>query len=169
MPTKMDALSKKWSFREKSNQFFAFVYVFLIRQDHFVDNYLNINLKTGMLLKYAFCLPYHNYYVFSLIIMISIVNFLFGVYISQLIRYSRMLFFVIIIAIATGLLLTSQLQETFNWLCKIYNYTPLWYLLPLSKDWTVYLDTCWPQCLLPYNVSYTLEIEILISSKYQFS
>ena len=79
---------------------------------------------------------------FFLIIMISIVNFLFGVYISQLIRYSRMFFLVIIIVIATGLLLTSQLQETFNWLCKIYNYTPLWYLLPLSKDWTVYLDTC---------------------------
>jgi hypothetical protein len=43
-------------------------------------------------------------------------------------------FFLIIIAMTTGLLLTSQLQETFNGLYKIYNYTPLWYLLPLSKD-----------------------------------
>ena len=42
----------------------------------------------------------------------------------------------------------------------------LQYLLPLSKDWTVYLDTCWPQCLLPYNVSYTLEIQILISLRF---
>jgi len=63
MPTKMDTLFKKWSFREKSNQFFVFVDIFPIRQDNFVDNYLNINLKTGMLLKYVFCLPYHNYYV----------------------------------------------------------------------------------------------------------
>ena len=39
----------------------------------------------------------------------------------------------------------------------------LQYLLPLSKDWTVYLHTCQPQCLLQYNVSYTIEIEILIS------
>ena len=39
----------------------------------------------------------------------------------------------------------------------------LQYLLPLSKDWRVYLDTCWPQCLLQFYVSYTLEIDIFIS------
>jgi len=42
----------------------------------------------------------------------------------------------------------------------------LQYLLPLSKDWTVYLQCrhlLTAQCLLQYNVYYTLEIEILIS------
>jgi hypothetical protein len=45
---------KKWSFHQKSNQFFAFVYVFPIRQDNFVDKYLNINLKTGIAVKICF-------------------------------------------------------------------------------------------------------------------
>ena len=168
MPTKMDTLFKKCSFREKPNQFFAFVDIFPIRQDNFVDNYLNINLKTGMLLKYAFCLPYHNYYVILHSLWYPLLTFYFESISLSWYDIPEILF-LLIVAMTTGVLLTSQLKETFNGLCKIYNYTALWYLLPLSKDWTVYLDTCWPQCLLPYNVSYTLEIEILISPKYQFS
>jgi hypothetical protein len=36
------------------NEFFAFVFVFPIRQDNFVDKYLNINLKTGIAVKICF-------------------------------------------------------------------------------------------------------------------
>ena len=106
MPTKMDTLFEKWSLRQKSNQFFAFVYVFPIRQDNFVDNYLNIYIKTGILLKYAFCPPQQNNYVFLNQYDIHCLLSIWSVYLSV-----PEIVFAIIISLTTGLLLIRSSQN----------------------------------------------------------
>ena len=100
MPTKIDTLLKKCSFRQKSNQFFAFVYVFPIRQDNFFDNYLNIYINTGMMLKYAFCLPQQNNYDIHCLLFIC------SVYLSI-----QEIVFAIIISLTAGLLLIRSSQN----------------------------------------------------------
>ena len=108
-PTKMDTLFKKWSFRQNSNQFFAFVYVFPIRQDNVVDNYLNINLKTGIAVKICFLstIPQLLWFFFKLLWYPLLTFYLVCISLSWY-DIPEIVFVIMIISLTAGLLLARN-------------------------------------------------------------